>query len=608
MPNLRKPIWLISLLLVVSFLLLAGCKNDDEEEGETNTAPSPTAPTITIAQDMSGTIQISAGDPDAGQRHTFTITTQPANGTATVDIEGLLTYTPEAGFVGSDSVGVTVMDDGEPPLSGTVTITVMVIPNIFTLGVASGEVTDTSAVLWTRADQEGNLNVELSTTSDFSAPTVFLPLGVTTAMEDFTAKVVADLLNPATTYFYRWHHESSGSVSVTGTFHTAPTSDTLTTVRFAFTGDSDGTLVDGVPVFNAFEVLDAVRLDNPDFFVYLGDTVYPDSDLRFGGDAQTLEEYRATYRDNRTIAALPNLLQSTSIYAVWDDHEVRNNYAGTTVDANLYDTGRQAFLEYMPLADGGFPVDMSCAGDPLFRTFRWGQAVEVFILDERSCRSEDVEAICQNDPAPTLPAALRLASGQPASPPAGCLDAIGDPTRTMLGPMQKAQFIDALRNSEASFTFVINEVPIQQFWGAPYDRWEGYAAERNEILTFIRDNNIANVIFLTADLHANIINEVFIDAFDDPEPIAHEFITGPVARPPLAEGILMEAGPPGLIAFQGLLTTAGVNCRNLDTFAYGLVEVDTNAGTATVTLKDDMGAVLHDNLLPLIACQETFGP
>ena len=71
-------------------------------------------------------------------------------------------------------------------------------------------------------------------------------------------------------------------------------------------------------------------------------------------------------------------------------------------------------------------------------------------------------------------------------------------------------------------------VSIQQTFALPYDGWEGYGAERKEILNFIRDNAIKNVIFLTTDLHLNLMNEVFIDRFADPAPIAYEVVTGPI--------------------------------------------------------------------------------
>lgn len=83
------------------------------------------------------------------------------------------------------------------------------------------------------------------------------------------------------------------------------------------------------------------------------------------------------------------------------------------------------------------------------------------------------------------------------NPPDGCLEAINEPRRTILGPVQKKTSLDTLSNSIAKYKFIINEVPIQQVYFRPYHRWEGYSAERQEILNFIKINKIKNVIFLT---------------------------------------------------------------------------------------------------------------
>jgi VCBS repeat-containing protein len=97
-----------------------------------NHAPAPTAPGIGIPQNTTGTSQISTNDPDAGQTLAFSVSTPPAHGTATITPSGLATYTPALGFSGADSFGVTVTDNGTPPLAGTVTIavTVMAPPNL----------------------------------------------------------------------------------------------------------------------------------------------------------------------------------------------------------------------------------------------------------------------------------------------------------------------------------------------------------------------------------------------------------------------------------------------------------------------------------------------
>jgi alkaline phosphatase D len=482
---------------------------------------------------------------------------------------------------------------------------------VFTHGVASGDVTSIRAVLWTRVDREATVKVEVFDSPSFTDENkAFEKTLRVTNDDDFTAKVRANGLEPATTYFYRWRH---GEIfSPVGTFRTAPAPATAADVEFAYSGDSDGTRFEGAPFFNNFEVLDAIRSEGPDFFSYLGDTIYSDSVLRSTGPATTLPEYRDAYKVNRLIAALPGLLKATSTYPQWDDHEVLDDYDGQTVSASRYARGREAFLEYMPLDDSALPDDPTCAGDPMFRAFHWGSEVDIFIPDERSCRSGSVEVVCQGDLAPTLPETFRVALRLPAEPPAGCLDAINEPSRTMLGPVQKSAFKQALLGSKAKFKFVLSELAFQQFYALPYDRWEGYAAERVEILDFIRDNGIKNVVFLTTDNHANIVNQVFIDALAlNPVPIATELITGPIATFTLKEEILRlfgpVEGPAQLAAFNQVLTLVGVDCRALDTYSYGHVAVDASAGTATVTLKDETGATIQDALTG-DSCTETFGP
>ena len=53
---------------------------------------------------------------------------------------------------------------------------------------------------------------------------------------------------------------------------------------------------------------------------------------------------------------------------------------------------------------------------------------------------------------------------------------------------------------------IFNEVPIQQYYALPYDRWEGYEAERQALLQYLPDK-VENVVFLTTDVHANLVND-----------------------------------------------------------------------------------------------------
>ena len=63
--------------------------------------------------------------------------------------------------------------------------------------------------------------------------------------------------------------------------------------------------------------------------------------------------------------------------------------------------------------------------------------------------------------------------------------------------------------------------------------------------------------FLTTDTHTNLINQVFIDRFAAPEPIAEELVTGPIATTTLQTLILASTGPAGLLGFNTLLNLVG---------------------------------------------------
>jgi phosphodiesterase/alkaline phosphatase D-like protein len=477
-------------------------------------------------------------------------------------------------------------------------------------GVASGDATSNRAVLWTRSTVATNIKVEVYDNAALSGPKTFQGKLKTSAARDNTVKIDATGLQPGTQYWYRFRKDLDSSA--VGTFKTAPDPNSPTDVKFTYTGDSDGFRVAGVNPFNNWETLDAARNENGDFFIFLGDTIYSDSSNRPGGPATTLADYRDAYHIQRTYQSLTDLQTSTSTYALMDDHEIYNDYDGQTVDPARYAAGRQAFLENMPIRETGLLHDPSCAGDPLYRTYKWGADTELFVLDERSCRSGSVEVACGGDLGPTLPTAVR--SSFPFSlfltptPIPGCLSAVNNPARTMLGPVQKAAFKNALLSSTAQHKLVVSELAIQQFYALPYDRWEGYGAERSEILNFIRNNGIDNVSFLTTDNHGTLQNQVFIDRFSDPGTIANETITGPIATNTFQNEVLAVAGPVGLFVFNVLLNTVGTDCRHLDKYSYASVDVNSAGGTATVASRDAAGAVIQDQNVPGTFCSQTYGP
>ena len=484
----------------------------------------------------------------------------------------------------------------------------------FPNGVAAGDVTDSGATLWTRTSAETPVQLDVydavyppNAVLAVPGATVFTASSSTAAADDDTTKVQVSGLAPHTTYFYRF--TNGAEQSQLGRFVTAPAPDQAASFRFVVAADADGFPVGGPPAFNNFEVLERARLDQPDFFSFLGDTIYSDSSFA-PGPVTTVDQYRDADEQNRSFANLRNLMSATGTYAQIDDHEVYNDFDGETVDPTRYAAGLRAFNDWMPTNTTNVLTDATCAGGhPRYFHQKWGTQAEVFQLDERSCRSsqDPVKAACMNpgpslDLAPTAPtgaAPLRGTSGGPHRPDASPRSTIR--RARFLGPVQKAAFEADLAASTAKFKIVLSEDAIQQFYALPYDRWEGYGADRTEILNAIRDNHISNVVFLTTDLHANIANNVFIDKTADPDPIAYEAISGPIATNTYKHEILnsFPANGEALVnSLQAVLSLQGVECRAIDTYSYQLVEVNAGAGTLTISSRDKDGHVLSDDLDP----------
>ncbi len=92
----------------------------------TNTAPAPTADALTVPSGSTGTVLVDPGDPDADDEHTFSVVEGPSYGTASIDADGLLSYTSEEGYTGEDEVVVVVTDLAEA--TGEVSIPITVMP------------------------------------------------------------------------------------------------------------------------------------------------------------------------------------------------------------------------------------------------------------------------------------------------------------------------------------------------------------------------------------------------------------------------------------------------------------------------------------------------
>src|SRR6266550_8131833 len=111
-----------------------------------------------------------------------------------------------------------------------------------TSGLASGDVSTDSAVVWARADRPARMRVECSSVESFE--TIIRAASSDALPEsDFTSKVLLDGLPPGQDIFYRVRFEDLASSSISGDtqvghFRTAPADKG--SISFAWSGDTAG--------------------------------------------------------------------------------------------------------------------------------------------------------------------------------------------------------------------------------------------------------------------------------------------------------------------------------------------------------------------------------
>jgi alkaline phosphatase D len=476
----------------------------------------------------------------------------------------------------------------------------------FHYGVTAAEITSRSAVVWARPDKAGRYTVEVARNKRFTRGVKKRKI-TATRRSDLTIQKRFRGLRPGSTYFYRFT-ATRGKRSDVGRFRTAPSPSSNATVRFGWSGDADAQKAPGAktPFFGNMAAYGAMARQRNLFNINLGDTIYSDSEVPGIPPATSVKAKWAKYKMNLALRNYQRARSATGMYNEWDDHEFINDFSKSENGLTLYRAGVKAFRNYMPV------TYHSATG--LYRSFRWGKNVELFFLDERSFRSAKASAggLCDNpsthkpDNAPTAPPSTRAAFAildpefaQPVSP--ACIAKINDPNRTFLGRSQLALFERAVQHSSATWKVIVNEVPIQQFYALPYDRWEGYAAERTKLLTFLTQH-VKNAVFLTTDVHATLVNDVRFQTLESGGPKnsgIEEFTTGPVATGTFSQEIDNTLGKPGAGA---LVTSAffhpqppagvGMQCANTDTFSFG--EVSASATKFTVQLLDQTGKPIKD--------------
>jgi alkaline phosphatase D len=377
-------------------------------------------------------------------------------------------------------------------------------------GATAGDVDVDRAIVWSRTDRASRLIVEYATTESFKdVRRVVGPAAL--EVSDFTARVDVSGLPPGQRIFYRATFQSLLDLKVSsepmvGTFTTPQAAGPLRDVTVVWTADTVGQGWGIDAAMGGMRLYETMRTAGADVFIHTGDTVYADAPLpaevklddgrlwrnlvtpEKSKVAETLAEFRGNHRYNLLDENVRRFNASLSQFVIWDDHEVLNNWYPTEVltgdspysersVALLAARAKRAFMEYTPTRPD--PVDP----ERIYRACRFGPLVEIFGFDMRSYRGPNT--------------ANRQAT-------------LGDES-VILGGAQVEWLKRRLKASRAAWKIIASDMPLGltvpdgPLFEAVANGDEGPPLGREleiaALLTFIRDERIRNVVFVTGDVH-----------------------------------------------------------------------------------------------------------
>jgi alkaline phosphatase D len=420
----------------------------------------------------------------------------------------------------------------------------------FTHGVASGEPSQTSVVLWTRYVAPSPVRLRLEIAHDPAFQRIVLTgEAEASPAADCCARAIAEGLAPGRWYHYRFI-APDGQTSHIGRTRTLPDGDT-DSFRIAVFSCANGTS----GWFNAYA--HAAARDDIDLAIHTGDYIYESpltrADAQPGIAAQralaplheivTRADYRQRYASYRLDTDLAELHRRLPMIAVWDDHETANNSWRDGASAHdpategpwtaRRDAGMRVWREWMPVRGDWYGSHRIGNLATLFR-------LETRLLGRSQQLDDDLDAIFEKGATrPTLDA---FGAGP-----------LADPARAMMDSQQEAWLASGMRTSVASgqkWQLLIQQVIMGALlfprpntaWfkgaappelmaelqrraaaldaGLPYslDKWDGYPAARQRLYDSARTAG-ANLVTLTGDSH----NAWAFDLADKAGPIGVEF-------------------------------------------------------------------------------------
>ena len=378
-------------------------------------------------------------------------------------------------------------------------------------GVATGDVTPNRAVIWSRTDRPARLVVEYSTTEKFENPLRRVGPAALDA-SDYTARVVLTDLPAGQRVFYRVLFQDLTDLKTwsqphNGSFRTPEATTPRRNVTIAWSADTVGQGWGINQEWGGLKLYDAMRRAEPDLFIHCGDTIYADQPVTAevklddgtlwrnvvteakSKAAETLDEFRGQYKYNLLDDHMRRFNAEVPQVTLWDDHEARDNWYETrNLDkddrykvksmALLAARAKRAFLEFNPIGP--------TAEDPdrIYRVIPYGPLVDVFTVDLRSYRGANSE------------------NKQPSL----------SPESRIFGEDQLASLKTRLAASRATWKIVACDMPIglvvrdgaafsEAIANGDHGGPLGRELEVAELLRFIRNRSIRNVVWITGDVH-----------------------------------------------------------------------------------------------------------
>lgn len=321
--------------------------------------------------------------------------------------------------------------------------------------------------------------------------------------------------------------------------------------------------------YTPHEIFDYIEPHSPTFVALVGDNIYADKDgdINVGPAHSVLAALRAKYTRNFD-EHFQEISSSFPIIALWDDHDYGQDNSDNTY---VYKTeAKQVFKENFPtypyvVDDGGIYYRFSISD------------VDFFVLDTRWYRSpmedDDIEG------------------------------------KTMLGTEQLGWLLSGLQQSTAPFKIIFSGVSLNDYGGDTssgrdgYDSWMGYKYERNQIFSFLEENNIQGVLMFSGDQHypsAHILNwqsPLMEDSITDSSAVyslqklgtaVFDFSASPLHYTRAPGHSLIPANQDNPLysfeIFRAKWAHPGSTSPGL-TSVYGLVEIDTESSNPSVRVK-----------------------